>query len=86
MAAKTARITILGTPEFKAYLEDEAARKKISVGELVRSRFEGNSANDSNEELLAALMAEVRTATARAKRSLHKGLKDAEAALKELRS
>jgi hypothetical protein len=88
MSAKTARITILGTAEFKAFLEDEARRQNISVGKLVRDRFESPSANDSDveAEVLAAMVAEVREATARAERSLNQGLKDADATLEALRS
>lgn len=89
MNAKTARITILGTPEFKAFLEDEAKRRNISVGKLVRDRFEKKPPANSDEveaEVLAAMVAEVREATARAQRSLSQGLKDADAALEALRS
>ena len=40
MSTKTERITILTTPEFKARLEHEAQLQNISVGKLIRNRFE----------------------------------------------
>ena len=42
-AVKTERITILGTPEFKAYLVREAKREGISVSQFVRQRCENRS-------------------------------------------
>jgi hypothetical protein len=83
-AVKTERITILGTPEFKAYLIREAKRAGISVSQFVRQRCE-NKPQTQDEEILATLVEEVRTATAKASASLEKGLSDAEQVLAELR-
>jgi len=41
-AAKTERITILGTPEFKNSLTREAQKEGISLSQLVRQRCEKN--------------------------------------------
>ncbi len=83
-AAKTERITILGTPEFKAYLIREAKREGISVSQFVRQRCE-NKPQTQDEEILATLVKEVGAATARASASLEKGLSDVELVLAELR-
>ena len=86
MAAKTARITILGTPDFKKFLTREAKKEGVSLSQLVRQRCEKMPVNSEDEELLAALVKEVGEATARAKASLEKGLADAEQVLAEIRS
>ncbi len=84
-ALKTERITILGTPDFKRYLNREAKKEGISVSQLIRQRCEKKPANLKDEELLATLVQEVSAATSRAKVSLEKGLNDAEKILNELR-
>lgn len=84
MAVQSERITILGTPDFKEFLTREAKKEGVSMSELVRRRCTGKPANN-DEELLAALVAEVNEATAKAKKSLEKGLKHAERALAEMR-
>jgi len=38
MAVKSARITILGTPDFKAFLTREAKKEGVSLSKLVRQR------------------------------------------------
>jgi hypothetical protein len=83
-AAKTKRITILGTPEFKDFLTREAKQEGLSLSELVRQRCESKPQNQ-DEELLAALAKEVSAASARAKLSLEKGVADAERVLAEIR-
>ncbi len=80
---KTARLTLLTTPEFKAFLGAEAARGGISVAELVRSRCEQRPGDD--EVLLASLAAELRRAVKEAGASLKSGLAEADAVLAELR-
>jgi len=86
MSTKTERITILGSPEFKEFLVEEAKNEKISVSELVRRRCE-RAAPDADEEVLfAELVAELESAVKRAKRSLNKGLKDASRILAELQA
>ena len=85
MTVKTERITILGTPDFKDFLTLEAKKEGVSLSQLVRQRCEKKPINNEDEELLAALVKEVRTATAKAKVSLEKGLSDAEQVLAEIR-
>ncbi|MCU7924421.1 MAG: hypothetical protein KZQ99_07160 [Candidatus Thiodiazotropha sp. (ex Dulcina madagascariensis)] len=84
MSAKTERITILGTPDFKSFLTREAKKEGVSVSQLVRDRCLGKSA-DPDEEVLTALVSEVRDATRRAQKALDKGLRDARKTIKELR-
>lgn len=86
MSAKTERITILSTPEFKAFLSAEASKAGVSVAELVRSRCERPAANESADDqaLLATFTQELKEATARANASLDKGMKKAEAILTKL--
>lgn len=83
-AAKTQRITILGSPDFKDFLVREAKKEGVSLSQLVRQRCE-NKSQGQDEELLAALVKELSESTARAKLSLEKGLADAEKVLSELR-
>ena len=83
-AVKTERITILGSPDFKAFLSRDAQKEGVSLSQLVRQRCE-NKPSSQDEELLAALVKELGAATARAKVSLEKGLADAEKVLSELR-
>ena len=70
MAVQTERITILGTPDFKAFLNREAKKENISLSELVRRRCQKNP--DEDETLLSALVDEVKQATRKAKLSLEK--------------
>ncbi len=84
MAVQSERITILGTPDFKAFLAKEAKKEGISMSELVRQRCARKSKNE-DERLLVALINEVNKATAKAKKTLEKGLKDAEQVLTEIR-
>ena len=85
MTAKTERITILGTPDFKDFLTREAKKEGVSLSQLVRQRCEKKPTNNEDEELLAVLVKEVRAATAKAKVSLEKGLAEAEQVLAEIR-
>ena len=84
MSIQSERITILGTPDFKAFLAKESKKEGISMSELVRQRCTQTPANE-DEDLLNALMAEVNKATQKAKMSLEKGLNDAENVLAEIR-
>lgn len=86
MPVKSERITILGSRDFKSFLNEEAKRERISVSELVRRRCEQRPQNEGDEELFAELVAELRTSVSTAKKSLNKGISDAESVLKELRS
>ncbi|MCP4339260.1 MAG: hypothetical protein GY799_10315 [Desulfobulbaceae bacterium] len=84
MSGQSERITILGTPDFKAFLVKEAKKEGVSMSELVRQRCIQKPVN-KDEELLAALMSEVNRATVKAKESLEKGLGDAERVLAAIR-
>ena len=81
---KTERVTLLTSPDFKAYLGAEAAREGVSVAALVRSRCERKP--DADEAMLAALAAELRQAVGEAQTSLRAGLAEADAVLSELRA
>jgi hypothetical protein len=83
MSVQTERITILGTPDFKAFLVREAKKEGVSMSELVRQRCTMRE-NSKDEELLAALVKEVSKATSRAQIALEKGLADAEKVLAEI--
>ena len=84
MSVQSERITILGTPDFKAFLVKESKKEGISMSELVRQRCTQKPAN-TDETLLSALIGEVNTATQKAKKSLEKGLDDVEKVLAEIR-
>jgi hypothetical protein len=84
MSVQSERITILGTPDFKAFLVKEAKKEGVSMSELVRQRCIQKPA-DQDEELLAALVNEVNKATVKAQKSLEKGLGDAERILADIR-
>ncbi len=81
---KTERVTLLTSPDFKAFLGAEAQREGISVAELVRTRCERRPTEE--EAVLAALTAELQKAVADAKKSLRSGLDEAQAVLGELRA
>jgi hypothetical protein len=81
---KSERVTLLTSAEFKTFLAAEARRANVSVAELVRSRCEQRPGDD--EAALIALSAELRAAVAQARKSLRKGLAEADAVLTELRA
>lgn len=81
---KTERVTLLTSPDFKAFLSAEAQREGVSVAELVRSRCERRPS--AEEGLLAALTIELNKAINEAKRALDSGLDEARAVLQELRT
>lgn len=84
---KSERITFLATPEFKASLTQLASKQNISVGEMIRGRFERpqDRVTASEESELRALVADLRAATAEARTSLREGLGEAEQTLRALR-
>jgi uncharacterized protein (DUF1778 family) len=84
MSVKSERITILGTPDFKAFLTSEAKDEGVSVSELVRSRCQVVPPSD-DEIALQELIRLAAEATKRATASLDKGVRDAETTLAELR-
>lgn len=79
---KTARITFLGTDQFKAQLVRQAAAQHISVGELIRSQFEREPSDE--ERLLEALTGDLKRSTAEARKALSDALAEVDATLKEL--
>jgi ABC-type transporter Mla subunit MlaD len=79
---KTARITFLGTEQFKAQLVRQAAAQHISVGELIRSQFESKPEED--ERQLEALAEDLKRATADTRRALSEAMAEVETTLKEL--
>ncbi len=81
---KTERVTLLTSPDFKAFLIAEARREGVSVAELVRTRCERRPTAEEAE--LAALTRELNLAVGEAKRVLEDGLDEARAVLGELRA
>lgn len=81
---KTERVTLLTSPEFKAFLSAEATHEGVSVAELVRTRCERQPTDE--EAILAGLTSELNKAVIEAKRSLKSGLDEAQAVLAELRA
>lgn len=84
MTAKTERITILGTPDFKQFLKKEAQKEGISLSSLVRRRCAQSSVTQ-DEEMIAELLAELKAAAKRAERSLDRGIEGMQQALAEIR-
>lgn len=84
MPAKTERITILGTPEFKKFLAREAKKEGVSLSMLVRRRCE-RSVNE-DEQLLIDLLAELRTSTKKAEESLDRGMESMQQTLAEIKA
>ncbi|MCE2971481.1 MAG: hypothetical protein LW847_14930 [Burkholderiales bacterium] len=74
---KTARLTLLVTPEFKSRLERDAERAGISVAQLVRERFETTPSPEEAE--LRALTAELRRSTATTRAALRAALQAVQA-------
>tara|TARA_R110001592_G_scaffold343029_1_gene633162 strand:- start:1736 stop:2014 length:279 start_codon:yes stop_codon:yes gene_type:complete len=86
MATKSERVTILTSPDFKAFLAVEAKKEGVSVSELIRVRCESPAAsNDDEKILLAQLTKELQAATKRANASLDKGMKKAESVLQQIK-
>ena len=81
---KTERITLLGTPEFKAYLALEAGKEGVSLSELVRRRCERIPTED--EKALATLSEALTHAVAEARQSIAEGLEAANRVLEDVRS
>ena len=84
---KTERVTLLASPEFKAFLFEEALREGVSVSELIRTRCERASSEDETELAeLAALAAAVLEGVHRARVAARDGIARAEKALAEIRA
>lgn len=84
MTAKTARITILGTPEFKEFLIQEAEKEGVSVSKLIRQRCLQRPAND-DEEVVRHFLNDLQSSTARARVSLEEAIAEATQILEEIR-
>ncbi len=83
MAAKSERITILATPDFKAFLNAEA--QGLSVSELVRERCAVPANSEEDATLLASITDQVKLSTSAADKALSRGLNDLTLALSEIR-
>jgi len=81
---KTERVTLLTSPDFKAFLGAEARREGVSVAELVRTRCESRLTEE--EAVLAALTGDLNKAVGEARAALQSGLDEAQAVLAELRA
>lgn len=86
MSAKTERITILGTPEFKAFLTDQANAEKVSVSEFVRRRCVQPVALDEDMQTLAELVSALHVAVDAARDEMNESLDFAKDVLQELQS
>lgn len=80
---KTERVTLLTSPEFKAFLTAQARQEGVSVAELVRSRCEPQEGEEDTS--LRALALELRKSVKQAQQSLRSGLAEAEDTLRSLR-
>lgn len=79
---KTERIEFVAPPGLKAQLQKEASRANISVGELIRQRFE-----PTGEEVeLAKLTTELKKATTEARSDLARAIGEVSGLVEELRS
>lgn len=85
MAAKSERITILATPDFKAFLNAEAQAQGLSVSELVRERCAVPANSEEDAALLASIIDQVNLSTSAADKALSRGLNDLTLALSEIR-
>ncbi len=81
---KTARVTLLTSPDFKKFLNVEAQREGVSVAELIRNRCEQRPSEE--EKILVALTGELNNAVTSAKITLKSGLDEAQKVLAELRA
>ena len=86
MSAKTEHITILGTPEFKSFLTDQADAENISVSEFVRRRCVQPVARDEDTQTLAELVSALHIAVDAARDEMNESLDFAKDVLRELQS
>jgi hypothetical protein len=77
-------LQVLTTPAFRDWLQKEAERAGISVGELVRSRCERRPTDE--ERAIAEMAAQLRKEVRKAQASLRAGLAEADSVLQELRN
>ena len=79
---KKERIEFVAPPGLKAQLQEEASRNNISVGELIRQRFEPTG----DEMELAKLIEELKKATTEARSDLARAIGEVSGLVEELRS
>lgn len=79
---KTERIEFVAPPGLKAKLQQEAANEKISVGELIRQRFE----RSDEEKELAQLTRALKNNTREAEISLVQAMEEIASLVTDLRS
>lgn len=84
--AKTERITIHGSTEFKTYLIEQAKQAGISVSEYVRLRCEPMEDTDEEEALLRSLIETLDESLKTAESYLDQSLATTAAVLSELRA
>jgi hypothetical protein len=80
---KTERLQLLATPQFKAFLIEDAKQEGVSVAELVRVRCERRATDE--EKLLAELTLDLQKKITTAQTALRDGIDCANAVLAELR-
>lgn len=79
---KKERIEFVAPPGLKVQLQEEASRNNISVGELIRQRFEPTG----DEMELAKLIEELKKATMEARSGLARAIGEVSGLVNELRS
>ena len=78
---KSERVTLLTTPEFKHFLEQQARADGVSVAELVRIRC---GQPNEDEHLLTQLLSQLRRQVGEAREALQKANKKADLVLADL--
>jgi hypothetical protein len=81
---KTARVQVLTTPEFRDWLQKEARRAGVSVGELVRTRCEQRAGDE--EKALSELTSLLRKEVVATRAAVRRNLGETHAILNELRT
>lgn len=79
---KTERIEFVAPPGLKAKLQEEAANENISVGELIRQRFEPSE----DEKELAQLTRALKKNTSEAEIGLAQAIEEITSLITDLRS
>lgn len=79
---KTERIEFVAPTSFKVMLQKEATRTKLSMGELIRQRFEPSE----EEQVLKNLTLELKQATAEARQELKQAVETVDALITDLQS
>ena len=80
---KTARMTILVTPEQKASINKRAKQLKLSAGEVIRRAVDGYSSTLEDEAALSALAYELEHSVKQARGALREALSEGKRLRKE---